>query len=116
MTKESFKKFVKENKDLIVGSTLVVASMTALAVIGVRLSKPSLAKSTDSVDDPIMDLLTKVDKAGEGCSHYSLVTLSDVNAANGNDCAMERLGRIALSDGASLEIKNLIAFGNIVEP
>lgn len=116
MTKESFKKFVKENKDLIVGGTLVAASMTALAVIGVRLSKSNLVNSTDSVDPYFLDLLTAVDKANRGCSYYTVLTLSDLNAANGNDCAIERLGRIALSDGASLDVKNLVAFGNIVEP
>ena len=116
MTKESFKKFVKDHKTQIISGTLMAIGTAALTVVGIKISKCPRAKSDSILNDDklFIDLLETIDDASAGCNNYVMITTSEIASAiekgviNGNV--------LRDPDGKLLEIKNLIAFGNKLEP
>ena len=116
MTKESFKKFVKDHKTQIIYGTLMAIGTAALTAVGIKISKCPRAKSDSILNDDktFIKLLETIDDASAGCNNYVMMTTSEITSAidkgaiNGN----------VLRDpnGKLFEIKNLIAFGNKLEP
>ena len=116
MTKESVKKFIKDHKAEISG-TITLIGMAALIAIGVKNAKELQAKSTSMLSDDklFIDLVNTVDEASAGCTKYVKLTLSEIAAAISNSGGADE-NCVVDPDGNTFEIKNLIAFGNIVEP
>ena len=116
MTKESVKKFIKDHKAEISG-TIALIGMAALIAIGVKNAKELQTKDISMLSDDklFIDLVNTVDEASAGSTKYVKLTLSEIAAAisnsggAGESCVVD-------PDGNTFEIKNLIAFGNIVEP
>lgn len=119
MTKESVKKFIKDHKAEISG-TIALIGMAALIAIGVKNAKELLSfmrtKDISMLNDDklFIDLANTVDEASAGCTKYVKLTLSEIADAISNGGIVENC--VVDPDGNTFEIKNLIAFGNIVEP
>ena len=119
MTKESVKNFFKDHKDVIIKGTVMTIGGAILAIIGVKGIKnlQAIQAKSDSMlnDDKLfINLVNTIDEASAGCSQYVKLTLPEIAAAidkNGivRDCVKDPNGNL-------FEIKNLIAFGNKVEP
>ena len=116
MTKESVKKFIKDHKAEISG-TIALIGMATLIAIGVKNAKELQTKSTSMLSDDklFIDLVNTVDEASAGCTKYVKLTLSEIAAAISNSGGAGE-NFVVDPDGNTFEIKNLIAFGNIVEP
>ena len=116
MTKESFKKFVKDHKTQIISGTLMAIGTAALTVAGVNIIKCLRAKSDSILNDDklFIDLLETIDDASAGCNNYVMITTSEI--ASAIDKGVINGNVLRDPDGKLLEIKNLIAFGNKVEP
>ena len=116
MTKESFKKFVKDHKTQIISGTLMAIGTAALTVVGIKISKCPRAKSDSILNDDklFIDLLETIDDASAGCSNYIMITASDIASAIDRGVINENVLRDP--DGKLLEIKNIIAFGKQLEP
>ena len=114
MTKESFKKFVKDHEAELIGGTVCVVSGVALGVLGVKLNRKTTAESWMKDNKEFVELLHTVDEACVGCKEYVMVTLPEIAAAIDKDGIVQDCVRDP--DGNLLEIKNLIIFGNKVEP
>lgn len=115
MTKESVKKFIKDHKAEISG-TIALIGMAALIAIGVKNAKELQTKDISMLNDDklFIDLANTVDEASAGCTKYVKLTLSEIADAISNGGIVENC--VVDPDGNTFEIKNLIAFGNIVEP
>ena len=98
MNKESIKKFVKENKTVIIGGALTIVGAAALAIVG---------------DDELMNFIKTIDEASDGCKQYVMLTLPEIAAAIDKDGIVRDCVRDP--DGKLFEIKNVIAFGNNIE-
>ena len=116
MTKESLKKFVKDHKTQIISGTLMAIGTAALTVVGIKISKCPRAKSDSILNDDklFIDLLETIDDASAGCSNYVMMTTSEIASAIDNGVINGNVLRDP--DGKLFEIKNLIAFGNKLEP
>lgn len=114
MAKESVKKFIKDHKAEI-SSTIALIGMAALIAIGVKNAKELQTESTSMLNDDklFIDIVNTVDEASAGCTKYVKLTLQQAAALISNGGIVENC--VEDSDGR-FEIKNLIAFGNIVEP
>ena len=132
MNKESIKKFVKENKTVIIGGALTIVGAAALAIVGVKLSKENSLKNAIVGDDEFMNfiktideanvivcddeftnLIKTVEEASDGCKQYVMLTLPEIAAAIDKDGIVRDCVRDP--DGKLFEIKNVIAFGNNIE-
>ena len=114
MTKESVKKFIKDHKKEIITGTLMTIGGAILAISGVKLSKSIPLDRIIVCDEDFVKFLETYDESSNGCTQYFKLTLPEVAAAidkNGivRDCLRDQ-------DGNLFEVKNLIAFGNKVEP
>lgn len=119
MTKESVKKFIKDHKKEIIEGTVMTIVGTILAIIGVKGIKnlQAIQDKSDSmlnVDKTFIDLVNAIDEASVGCSQYVKLTLPEVAAAIDKDGIVRDC--VKDPNGNLFEIKNLIAFGNKVEP
>ena len=116
MTKESLKKFVKDHKTQIISGTLMAIGTAALTVAGVNVIKCLRAKSDSILNDDklFIDLLETIDDASAGCNNYVMITTSEIASAIDNGVINGNVLRDP--DGKLFEIKNLIAFGNKLEP
>lgn len=116
MTKESFKKFVKDHKTQIISGTLMAIGTAALTVVGIKISKCPRAKSDSILNDDklFIELLETIDDASAGCNNYLMVTQPEI--ASAIDKGLISTNVLRDPDGKLLEIKNLIAFGNKLEP
>lgn len=114
MSMEKIKKFVKEHKGAIIGGTIGFASAAALAVIGVKWSKPKLTSLTDSVDPYSLDFLDTIERVSEQCTHYTETSPKAIWAMFDKDgnlidhCIKD-------DDGDILCVENIIAFGHNVK-
>ena len=113
MNKESIKKFVKENKTVIIGGALTIVGAAALAIVGVKLSKENSLKNAIVGDDELMNFIKTIDEASDGCKQYVMLTLPEIAAAIDKDGIVRDCVRDP--DGKLFEIKNVIAFGNNIE-
>ena len=115
MTKESVKKFIKDHKAEISG-TIALIGMATLIAIGVKNVKELQTKDISMLSDDklFIDLVNTVDEASAGCTKYVKLTVSEIADAIANGCTVENC--VVDPYGNTFEIKNLIAFGNIVEP
>lgn len=113
MNKESIKKFVKENKTVIIGGALTIVGAAALAIVDVKLSKEISLKNVIVGDDEFMNFIKTVDEASDGCKQYAMLTLPEIAAAIDKDGIVRDCVRDP--DGKLFEIKNVIAFGNNIE-
>lgn len=119
MTKESVKKFIKDHKDVIIKGTVMTIGGTILAIIGVKGIKDlqAIHAKSDSMlndDKTFIDLVNTIDEASAGCSHCFKLTLPEIAAAIDKDGIVRDF--VKDPNGNLFEIKNLIAFGNKVEP
>ena len=119
MTKESVKNFFKDHKDAIIKGTVMTIGGTILAIIGVKGIKnlQAIQAKRDSMlnDDKLfIDLVNTIDEASAGCSQYIKLTLPEIAAAIDKDGIVRDC--VKDPNGNLFEIKNLIAFGNKVEP
>lgn len=119
MTKDSVKKFVKDHKKEIIEGTVMTIGGAILAIIGVKGIKDLQAihaKSDGMLNDDklFIDLVNTVDEASAGCKQYVKLTLPEIAAAIDKDGIVRDC--VKDPDGNLFEIKNLIAFGNKVEP
>ena len=119
MTKESVKKFIKDHKDVIIKGTVMTIGGTILAIIGVKGIKDiqAIQAKSDSMlndDKTFIDLVNTIEEASAGCSHCVKLTLPEIAAAIDKDGIVRDFAKDP--DGNLFEIKNLIAFGNKVEP
>ena len=113
MNKESIKKFVKENKTVIIGGALTIVGAAALAIVGVKLSKENSLKNAIVGDDELMNFIKTIDEASDGCKQYVMLTLPEIAATIDKDGIVRDCVRDP--DGKLFEIKNVIAFGNNME-
>lgn len=104
MTKESVKKFFKDHKDVIIKVTLMTIGGTILAIIGVKGIKDLQAIQAKS-DSMLIDDKTFIDLVN---------TMPEIAAAIDKDGIVRDC--VKDPNGNLFEIKNLIAFGNKVEP
>ena len=119
MTKESVKNFFKDHKDVIIKGTVITIGGAILAIIGVKGIKDlqAIQAKRDSMlnDDKLfIDLVNTIDEASAGCSQYVKLTLPEIAAAIDKDGIVRDC--VKDPNGNLFEIKNLIAFGNKVEP
>lgn len=119
MTKESVKNFFKDHKDVIIKGTVMTIGGTILAIIGVKGIKDLQsiqAKSNSFLNDDktFIDLVNTIDEASAGCKQYVKLTLPEIAASIDKDGIVRDC--LKDPDGNLFEIKNLIAFGNKVEP
>ena len=119
MTKESVKNFFKDHKDAIFKGTVMTIGGAILAIIGVKGIKDlqAIQAKRDSMlnDDKLfIDLVNTIDEASAGCSQYIKLTLPEIAAAIDKDGIVRDC--VKDPNGNLFEIKNLIAFGNKVEP
>lgn len=119
MTKESVKKFFKDHKKEIIEGTVMTIGGTILAIIGVKCIKnlqAIQAKSDSMLNDDkfFIDLVNTIDEASAGCKQYTKLTLPEIAASIDKDGVVRDC--VKNPDGNLFEIKNLIAFGNKVEP
>ena len=119
MTKESVKKFFKDHKKEIIEGTVITIGGTILAIIAVKCIEnlQAIQAKSDSMlnDDKLfIDLVNTIDEESAGCSHYVKLTLPEIAAAIDKDGIVRDC--VKDPNGNLFEIKNLIAFGNKVEP
>lgn len=114
MTKETFKKFVKDHKAELIGGTICVVSGAALAVLGVKWSRKTTAETWMKDNEEIVKLLHTVDEAADGCRNYVKLSLSELADSIDKDIIAQNYVRDP--DGELFEVKNLIIFGNEVKP
>ena len=119
MTKESVKKFFKDHKKEIIEGTVMTIGGAILTLIGVKAIndlKSIQAKRNSFLNDDklFIDLVNTIDEASAGCKQYVKLTLPEIAASIDKDGIV----RDCMKDpnGNLFEIKNLIAFGNKVEP
>ena len=113
MNKESIKKFIEENKTVIIGGALAIVGAATLAIVGAKLGKQSSLKNVIVGDDEFMNFIKTVDEASDGCKQYAMLTLPEIAAAIDKDGIVRDCVRDP--DGKLFEIKNVIAFGNNIE-
>lgn len=110
---EKMKKFVKEHKTEIIAGIVATVSVATLAVIGVKAHKATRIENWKEANQNFMNMLNAIDDASKDCTIYVPLSLGEVAAAidkDGNvaDCLRDPNGKL-------FEVKNLIAFGNLVE-
>lgn len=114
MSMEKIKKFVKEHKGAIIGGTIGIAGAAALAVIGVKWSKPKLTDFTDSLDPNFLDFLETADRIGRQSSYYTETSPKAIWAMFDKDGKLID-PCIKCDDGGILCVENIIAFGHEVK-
>lgn len=111
MTKKNIKQILKEHKKEIIGGVIVIGCLAAGYAIGIKQRNEALAFIEDDVENTgrWVQFFNDLDKAKEGCTAYIPINAEDFKTlTNGN-------GIISCDDATELlDVKNLIAFGNIV--
>ena len=117
VTKQDIKKFWGEHKDLIIGGALVGSSLIlGFTVLGRCKKMPYKLGADSKIDEKVLEevsqFLDDVDRMGKGCTKYVPITGENFAKIN-NDCSIITCG--AGKDIELLDVKGLIAFGNLVE-
>lgn len=110
MSKKSIKDFLKKHRKNIIASGVIIGSGVLVAI---GINKHSFSKKSTTPDDfdLALEFVRLVDKYKKECAQYVPVTIEElIGYKNSESDNIVRCG-----NGALMEIKNAILFGNIIQ-
>jgi hypothetical protein len=110
MSKESIKSFLKKHRKTIIASGVIIGSGVLVAI---GINKRSFSKTSTMPDgvDSVSEFFRRVNECGKRCDSYVPVTIEELIGYKNN----ESDNIIRCGDGALMEIKTAILFGDRIQ-